>query len=112
MSAACDLNHEVAIVGAAETDKLGVLPQHWRLSLHAEAIRNALADAGLKLSDVDSLLSAQANPNELSEYLGNLPRCIDGTSVGGCSYMSTACLYCWKRYSRCVGPRGLARCRM
>ena len=87
MSAAWNLNRQVAIVGAAETDKLGVLPQHSRLSLHAEAIRNALADAGLKLSDVDGLLSAEANPNELSEYLGILPRFIDGTGVGGCSYM-------------------------
>lgn len=77
----------VAIVGAAETDRLGVLPQHSRLSLHAEAIRNALADCGLKLSDVDGLLSTEANPNELSEYLGIVPRFIDGTGVGGCSYM-------------------------
>ena len=81
------LRRSVAIVGAAETDKLGTLPEHSRLSLHAEAARKAVADAGLKLTDVDGLFSTVAGPNELSEYLGIVPRYVDGTGVGGCSYM-------------------------
>ncbi len=81
------LRRKVAIVGAAETDRLGTLPEHSRLSLHAEAARKALADAGLKPSDVDGLFSTVAGPNELSEYLGIVPRYVDGTGVGGCSYM-------------------------
>ena len=81
------MNRRCAIVGAAETDTLGALPGHSRLMLHAEAIRNALRDCGLKMKDIDGVFSAQANPNELTEYLGIVPRVIDGTNVGGCSYM-------------------------
>lgn len=36
---------------------------------------------------MDGLFCAPAGPNELSEYLGIVPRYVDGTSVGGCSYM-------------------------
>jgi acetyl-CoA acetyltransferase len=81
------IRHKVAIVGAAETDILGTQPDMPRLALHAQAAKNALADAGLKLSDVDGILCAGASPNELSEYLGIVPRFLDGTSVGGCSFM-------------------------
>lgn len=76
-----------AIVGAAETDRIGKLPDMSRLMLHAEAARKAVADAGLRLSDVDGVFSTVAGPNELSEYLGITPRFVDGTGVGGCSYM-------------------------
>lgn len=78
---------KVAIVGAAHTDKIGKLPEHSRLSLHAQAARNALEDAGLNLKDVDGIFSAVATPNEISEYLNITPRYVDGTSVGGCSYI-------------------------
>ena len=81
------IRHKVAIVGAAETDDLGTMPEMSRLALHAQSARNALDDAGLKLSDVDGLLCAGAIPNEVAEYLGIQPRYIDGTSVGGCSFM-------------------------
>lgn len=81
------LSRKVAIVGAAETDRLGKLPHLSRMGLHAEAIRNALADAGLRLKDVDGIFSTVAGPNEISEYLNITPRYVDGTGVGGCSYM-------------------------
>lgn len=76
-----------AIVGAAESAKLGKLPQLSRIGLHADAARRAVADAGLTLRDVDGIFSTVAGPNELSEYLGLVPRYVDSTSVGGCSYM-------------------------
>jgi acetyl-CoA acetyltransferase/uncharacterized OB-fold protein len=76
-----------AIVGAAESEKLGKLPHLSRIALHADAARRAVADAGLQLRDVDGIFSTVAGPNELSEYLGLVPRYIDSTSVGGCSYM-------------------------
>lgn len=79
--------HLGAIVGAAETNRLGKLADMSRLALHAEAVRNALDDAGMKLGDVDGVFSTVAGPNELSEYLGITPRYVDGTGVGGCSYM-------------------------
>jgi acetyl-CoA acetyltransferase len=81
------LSRTVAIVGASETDEIGRLPGMSRLALHAEAAKNALADAGLELADVDGLFCAPAGPNEISEYLNFVPRYVDGTSVGGCSYM-------------------------
>lgn len=81
------LSRTCAIVGAAETDTIGKLPHLSRLGIHAQAAKNALADAGLTLADVDGLFTAPAGPNELSEYLGITPRYVDGTSVGGCSYM-------------------------
>lgn len=76
-----------AIVGAAESEVLGALPHLSRIGLHVDAARRAVADAGLKLSDVDGVFSTVAGPNELSEYLGLVPRYVDSTSVGGCSYM-------------------------
>lgn len=81
------LSRTAAIVGASETDRIGRLPDMSRLALHAEAAGNALADAGLNLSDVDGLFTTVAGPNELSEYLGIVPRYVDGTGVGGCSYI-------------------------
>lgn len=80
------LSRTCAVVGAAETDRIGRLGMS-RLALHAQAAKNALADAGLELSDVDGLFTTVAGPNELSEYLGIVPRYVDGTGVGGCSYM-------------------------
>jgi hypothetical protein len=38
---------DVVIARAAETDQVGKLPGHLMLALHAEAARNALANAGL-----------------------------------------------------------------
>ncbi|MCC7426931.1 MAG: thiolase [Alphaproteobacteria bacterium] len=81
------LQRKVAIVGAAETDALGKLPHMSRLALNAQAARKALEDAGLSFRDVDGIFSSVADPNELSEYFGIVPRYVDGTSVGGCSYI-------------------------
>ncbi len=38
----------IAIVGAAETTKLGVIPDMSQIQLHADAALNAMADAGPK----------------------------------------------------------------
>jgi acetyl-CoA acetyltransferase len=81
------LRHKVAIVGAAETDTVGVLPTHSTLMLHAESAFNALADAGLKMSDIDGVATAGISPAQLTEYLGIMPHWVDGTSVGGGSFL-------------------------
>ncbi len=78
----------IAIVGAAETDEIGILPSKSVIALHAEAARNALRDAGLSPSDVDGIATAGLMPMEVSHYLGITPRWLDGTMVGGCSFMS------------------------
>jgi acetyl-CoA acetyltransferase len=77
----------IAVVGAAETTKLGKIPDVSVLGLHADAALNAMADAGLKPSDIDGVATAGASPVETAHYLGITPTWVDGTSVGGCSFM-------------------------
>lgn len=82
-----ELRGKVAIVGASESDEIGVLPDKSALTLHAEAARNALDDAGLTIADVDGLFTAGVTSVQLGEYLGIVPRYSDGTNVGGCSFI-------------------------
>src|SRR5512138_2966113 len=77
----------VAVVGAAETTELGVIPNMSQIQLHADAALNAIADAGLKLSDIDGFATAVESPQQVCHYLGIKPTYVDGTSVGGCSFM-------------------------
>jgi len=77
----------VAVVGAAETTELGKLPHMSNIQLHADAALNAMADCGLKPDDIDGIATARENPIEIAHYLGIKPRYVDGTSVGGCSFM-------------------------
>ena len=86
-----DLRGKIAIVGASESDEMGKLPDKSVLTLHSESIRNALDDAGLSASDVDGLFvaggSTETSVNDLVEYLGIVPRYVDSTIVGGCSFI-------------------------
>ena len=78
----------VAIVGASEmVDASGVFPQYSQLGLHAEAGLRAMKEAGLKPSDIDGVACAGASPTETAFYLGITPTYVDGTQVGGCSFM-------------------------
>ncbi len=77
----------VAIVGAAETTELGVIPHLSQIGLHADAALNALADCGLAPSDVDGVATAGESPTAIPHLLGITPTWVDGTSVGGCSFM-------------------------
>jgi acetyl-CoA acetyltransferase len=77
----------VAIVGAAESTQLGVIPDMSALQIHADAALNALADAGLKASDIDGVATAGDSPTVVAHYLGITPTWVDGTAVGGCSFM-------------------------
>jgi acetyl-CoA acetyltransferase len=77
----------VAIVGAAETTDLGVIPGMSQIQLHADAALNALKDAGLKPADIDGLATAGETPTTVAHYLGITPTWVDGTAVGGCSFM-------------------------
>ena len=83
-----ELSNTACIVGVAESDEMGVLPHKSQMALHLEAITNAVSDAGLKVGDVDGIFTAGAHsPALLGEALGIRPRYVDGTSVGGCSFM-------------------------
>jgi acetyl-CoA acetyltransferase len=79
--------NSVAIVGASETTELGKVPGMSQVQLHADAALNALNDAGLKLSDIDGVATGGHNAVEIAHYLGIVPKWLDGTSVGGCSFM-------------------------
>jgi acetyl-CoA acetyltransferase len=82
-----NMRNRVAVVGAAETTKMGTIPDQSVIGLHADAALNAMADAGLKPSDIDGVATAGISPVELAHYLGITPTYADGTSVGGCSFM-------------------------
>jgi len=80
----------VAIVGADESDEIGMVPHKGVLQHHSEAALNALADAGLSLSDVDGLFTSGAGfaaSLQVAEYLGIHPKYTDSTSVGGSSFV-------------------------
>ena len=77
----------VAIVGAAESDEIGNVPDKSPLQHHAEAAHNALADAGLSIADVDGLFTAGYSTLVLGEYLGIRPKYTDSTAVGGSSFV-------------------------
>jgi acetyl-CoA acetyltransferase len=77
-----------AIVGAAETNQVGKLPDYSVLGLHIEAAVNAVTDAGLSLKDIDGIATASSiGPVQVAHALGITPRWMDGTAVGGTSFL-------------------------
>jgi acetyl-CoA acetyltransferase len=81
------ISGKTAIVGVAESDEIGKVPDKPAIMLHAEAARSALAEAGLTKDDVDGLFTAGISTTELGEYLGIEPRVTDTTAVGGSSFV-------------------------
>jgi acetyl-CoA acetyltransferase len=78
----------VIIAGAAETDEIGRLPGHSTLGLHIEAARNAVADAGLTMKDIDGIATVSApGPVQVAHALGIYPDWLDGTGIGGTSFL-------------------------
>ena len=84
---ATDLRKKIAIIGAAETDTVGAIPDITQLGLHGQAARNAIRDAGIDKSQIDGLACAGESVVSVADYLDIQPRYIDGTSVGGSSFM-------------------------
>ncbi|WP_326533240.1 thiolase domain-containing protein [Pseudorhodoferax sp.] len=62
------------------------------VQLHAECAAGALADAGLTLDDVDGYFCAGdapgATPLVMADHLNLRLRWLDGTDLGGCSYIT------------------------
>ncbi len=83
------LKKACAIAGVAES-RLGVVPDSTVMTLQAEAMVAALADAGLEKSDVDAVFSSgnwgRLPQLQVAEYLGIRPSYSDNTSVGGASF--------------------------
>lgn len=85
------LRGSAAIAGAA-TFGCGEAPGFDDMSLLARAARAAVADAGLRMSDIDGLCTASATatmwPMPVIEQLGLKPHYIDGTMLGGSSFIA------------------------
>jgi acetyl-CoA acetyltransferase len=81
------LRGKAVIVGAAETERIGVVPDVSAIEMHAESARRAVADAGLQMSDVDGVAAAGISPIAVAHYLGVTPTYIDATAIGGCSFL-------------------------
>ena len=80
------LRYKVAVVGAAETTKLGIIPDMSTRQLTMDAALNAMADCGIEKSQIDGVAST-INPAEVARYMGIVPRWVDNTSLGGTSYL-------------------------
>jgi acetyl-CoA acetyltransferase len=81
-----------AIAGAYEHPTRWA-PDKTELQIIAESARGALADAGLELADVDGLFSTSMAMGGMGivtvgEYLNLKPRYVDGTNIGGSSFVS------------------------
>jgi acetyl-CoA acetyltransferase len=79
---------EVFISGAAESP-LGEVHDQTELAMCAIAAREALAEAGLGLADVDGLFvnyMGEEGTTQVGEYLGIEPRYADSTDLGGAAF--------------------------
>jgi 3-oxoacyl-[acyl-carrier-protein] synthase III len=77
----------IAVVGAAESTHLGIVPDLSNLGLHLDAALNAMADAGLQPGDIDGIAAAGEPSPTVAAMLGITPKWVDATMVGGCSFM-------------------------
>lgn len=86
------LSGKIAIAGVHEYESRWC-PDKTAFQITAECAREALADAGLELSDVDGLFGATMTMGamgmvQLAEYLNIKPRYLDGSNIGGSSFLS------------------------
>ncbi len=82
----------IAIAGIHEYESRWA-PDKTPFQITAECAREALTDAGLELSDVDGLFGATMTMGamgivQLAEYLNLKPRYLDGSNIGGSSFLS------------------------
>lgn len=86
-----DLRGKAAITGVATTG-CGEAPGKSEIEILGAAARAAVADAGLKMSDIDGLCTANLNvamwPLNVIEYLGIRPSFIEGTNIGGSAFVA------------------------
>ncbi|MBC7131977.1 MAG: thiolase [Roseovarius sp.] len=86
-----DLRGKSAIVGTGHAG-FGEAHGLTAYDIMAQAAQAALADAGLKLGDVDGLFCTMMEDSMpalmAAEYLGITPRFIDGTMTGGSSFVN------------------------
>jgi len=89
------LRGKAACVGVALTG-MGEAPGRSAIDLMANAVLDALEDAGIPLADVDGVFAANAvhamASMSLSEHLGIVPVISDNSNIGGSSFMQHALL--------------------
>ena len=85
------LRGSAAIVGVG-TFGFGEAPGFTDMELLARAAHTAVANAGLKMSDIDGLCTASVTSTmwtlPVTEYLGLNPRYVNGTMLGGSSFIA------------------------
>ncbi len=86
------ISGQIAIAGAFEHPTRWA-PDKTDWQIMAESARGALAECGLKKRDVDGLLAAGASMGgmgitTLAEYLDLKPSYVDGTNIGGSSFVA------------------------
>lgn len=86
------LSGAVAIAGVYEHPTRWA-PDKTEFQIMAESAKGALDDAGLKIGDVDALFAASMTMSgmgivDLAEYLDLKPTYLDGTNIGGSSFVA------------------------
>jgi len=86
------LSGQIAIAGVYEHPTRWA-PDKTEFQIMAESARGALEDCGLELRDVDGLFAASMSMGpmgvvSLAEYLDVKPRHLDGTNIGGSSFVA------------------------
>ncbi|MEL7155368.1 MAG: acetyl-CoA acetyltransferase [Actinomycetota bacterium] len=86
------LSGNVAIAGVYEHPSR-FSPDKTEFQIMAECARGALGEAGLELADVDALFGASMTMGmmgivDLAEYLNLKPDYLDGTNIGGSSFVA------------------------
>ena len=86
------LSRQIALAGVYEHPTRWA-PDKTEFQIMAESACGALADCGLELRDVDGLFAASMSMGamgivSLAEYLDLKPRHLDGTNIGGSSFVA------------------------
>jgi len=86
------ISGEIAIAGVHEHPTRWA-PEKTESQIMAECAREALAECGLSIRDVDGLFAAGMGMGpmgivSLAEYLNLKPRYLDGTNIGGSSFVA------------------------
>ena len=85
------LRGAAAVVGVGQAG-LGSAHGYTEMEILAQAAARAVADAGLRMSDIDGLCTCSASATmwamPVAEYLGIRPSFIDSTMLGGSSFVA------------------------
>ena len=86
-----ELRGAAAAVGTG-LSSFGELPGRNHMEIMAEAVHNAMADAGVTRNQIDGIFGPNFfdmfAPLTVAEYFGFKPRFMDGTNIGGSSFVN------------------------